>query len=170
MPRLLGKTAIEVRDDYQVTLLVLASMSLKPKPGQRPSVAEAVSAMSADDRMSRVVTGITRLCEPFLRHWRGCHWKSSLPQTKKGSARQRLFELVDKELDRIGEFREMHQKIADADLGEASRPGWHLRPARKGTGEDLPPMAPSRPELDQTTDPPAGNCQPSAHDTSTHDA
>jgi hypothetical protein len=152
MVRLLGKTAIEVRDDYQVTLLVLASMSLKPKPGQTPSVAEAVSAMSADDRMSRVVAGITRLCEPFPRHWRGCHWRSSLLQTKRrGSGYSKSW---------------IKSWIGSVSFGRCTRrsptpilprrpSGWHLRPARKGTGEDLPPMAPSRPELDQTTDPPA---------------
>ena len=48
MVRLLGKTALEVKDDYQVALLVLASMALlpepKPDPGQQPSFAEAVTA------------------------------------------------------------------------------------------------------------------------------
>jgi hypothetical protein len=71
MVRLLGKTALEVKDDYEVALLVLASMALKPEPepelGQKPRFAETVSAMSGDDRISRVFAGITRLCEPFQR-------------------------------------------------------------------------------------------------------
>jgi hypothetical protein len=122
MARLLGKTAIEVKDDYQVTLLVLASMSLKPKPepepGQTPTVAEAVSAMSGDDRMLRVVAGITRLCEPFQQALARMPLEKLAP-ANEAEARQRLFEVVDQELDRIGQFREMHQKIADADLAEA---------------------------------------------------
>ena len=69
MVRLLGKTALEVKDDYQVALLVLASMALKPDTqpaaGGKATFDEDVSAMPRDDRMSEVVAGITRMCEPF---------------------------------------------------------------------------------------------------------
>jgi hypothetical protein len=65
MVRLLGKTAIEMKDDFQVALLVLASLALEPEPARKPTFAEAMSAMSRNDGLSRIVGGITRLCEPF---------------------------------------------------------------------------------------------------------
>jgi hypothetical protein len=122
MVRLLGKTALEVKDDYEVALLVLASMALVPKPeqepGRKPTFDEAVSAMSGDDRRSRVVAGITRLCEPFRQALAGMPLDKLAPANEE-EARQRLLEVVDQELGRIGQFREMLQKIADANEAEA---------------------------------------------------
>src|ERR1700733_7927546 len=62
MVRLLGKTAIEMKDDFQVALFVLASLALEPEaePVRKPTFAEAVRAMSRNDGLSRVVEGITR--------------------------------------------------------------------------------------------------------------
>ena len=86
MVRLLGKTAIEMKDDFQIALLVLASLALEPAtapPARKPTVAEAMHAMSRDHRLTRVLEGITRLCVPFQQRWRGCPWISSLRRTQR---------------------------------------------------------------------------------------
>jgi hypothetical protein len=121
MVRLLGKTAIEMKDDFQVLLLVLASLAIEPPepvPSQPGTLAEAVSALSRDDRLSRVVAGITRLCEPFQQALARMPLDKLAPENEE-QARQRLFAVVDQELGRIGRIRAMLQKIADADLAEA---------------------------------------------------
>jgi hypothetical protein len=122
MVRLPGKSALEVNDDYQVALLVLASMALKPDtqpaPGGKATFDEAVSAMPRDDRMSRVVAGITRLCEPCQQALARMPLDKLAPESEE-EARRRLLEVVDQELDRIGQLRAMLQKIADADTAEA---------------------------------------------------
>src|SRR5258707_4006398 len=103
-------------------MLVLASMALKPEPepelGQKPRFAEKVSAMHRDDRMSRVVAGITRLCEPFQQALARMPLDKLAPESEE-EARRRLLEVVDQELDRIGRFQAMLQKIAKADEAEA---------------------------------------------------
>ena len=71
--RLLGKTVLEAKDDYQVALLVLASMALLPESerepmpdsGQKPALAESINGMNRDERLSRIAAGITRSSEPF---------------------------------------------------------------------------------------------------------
>jgi hypothetical protein len=97
-------------------------MALKPEPKQEPgrkaTFLEAVSAMSGDDQISRVVAGITRLCEPFQQALAGIPLEK-LARANEEEARQRLLEVVDRELGRIGRFRAMLQKIAEADLAEA---------------------------------------------------
>ena len=122
MVRLLGKTAIEMKDDFQVALLVLASLALEPEPEPEPSrpatFAEAVSAMSQNDGLSRVVAGITRLCEPFQQALARMPLDKLAPENKE-EARQRLFAVVQQEEGRIGRIRAMLQKIADADDAEA---------------------------------------------------
>ena len=70
------------------------------------------------DQISRVVAGITRLCEPFQQALAGMPLEKLAPANQE-EARQRLLEVVDQELGRIGRFREMLQTIADADLAEA---------------------------------------------------
>ena len=74
--------------------------------------------MPRDDRMSQVVAGITRLCEPFQQTLARMPLDKLAPESEE-EARQRLLEVVDQELDRIGQLRAMLQKIADADLAEA---------------------------------------------------
>ena len=122
--RLLGKTALEVKDDYQVALLVLASMALLSEPestpdsGQQPSFAEAASAVNRDKRLSRIAAGITRLCEPFQEALARMPLDKLAPGNE-AEARQRLLRVVDQELGRIGRSRAMLQQIADADEAEA---------------------------------------------------
>jgi hypothetical protein len=74
--------------------------------------------MSGDDRISRVAAGITRLCEPIQQALARMPLDKLAPESEE-EARQRLLEVVDQELDRIGRFQAMLQKIADADLAEA---------------------------------------------------
>jgi hypothetical protein len=74
--------------------------------------------MSSQPLWSRVVAGITRLCEPFQQALTGMPLEKLAPANEE-EARQRLLEVVDQELGRIGRFRAMLQKIADADLAEA---------------------------------------------------
>ncbi len=118
MVRLLGKTAIEMKDDFQVALLVLASLALEPEPARKPTFAEAMSAMSRNDGLSRVVEGITRLCEPFQQALARMPLDKLAPENE-AQARQRLSAVVEEELGRIGRIRARLQKIADADLAEA---------------------------------------------------
>ena len=92
--RLLGKTAIEMKDDFQVALLVLASLALEPattapEPDRKPRIAEAIRAMSRDNRLSRVVEGITRLCEPFQQALARMPLDKLAPENET-QARQRL--------------------------------------------------------------------------------
>jgi hypothetical protein len=118
----LGKTAIEMKDDFQVALLVLASLALEPEPESEPvqkhTFAEAVRAMSRNDGLSRVVNGITRLCEPFQQALARMPLDKLAPENE-AQARQRLTAVVEQELGRIGRIRARLQKIADADLAEA---------------------------------------------------
>ncbi len=122
MVRLLGKTAIEMKDDFQVALLVLASLALEPEPAAEPvcepKFAEAVRAISRNDGLSRVVEGITRLCEPFQQALARMPLDKLAPENE-AQARQRLTAVVEEELGRIGRIRARLQKIADADLAEA---------------------------------------------------
>jgi hypothetical protein len=122
MVRLMGKTALEVKDDFQVALLVLASLALEPAPepdpGRKSKFADVMSAMSRDDRLSRVVAGVTRLCEPFQQALARMPLDKLAPENEE-QARQRLFAVVDQELGRIGRIRAMLQKFADADEAEA---------------------------------------------------
>jgi hypothetical protein len=122
MVRLMGKTALEVKHDFQVALLVLASLALEPAPepatGREPTVAETASAMTRNDGVSRVVAGITRLCEPFQQALARMPLDRLAPDNED-EARQRLMAVVDQELDRIDRFRDRLQKIADADEAEA---------------------------------------------------
>jgi hypothetical protein len=121
MVRLLGKTAIEMKDDFQVAVLVLASLALEPEPEaepvRKPMFAEALTVMSRDDRLSRVVEGITRLCEPFQQALARMPLDKLAPENE-AQARQRLSEVVEQELGRIGRIRARLQNIADADLAE----------------------------------------------------
>src|SRR3984957_13462533 len=118
MVRLLGKTAIEMKDDFQVALLVLASLALEPEPIQKPTFAESMIAMSRDNRLSRVVEGITRLCEPFQQALARMPLDKLAPENE-AQARQRLSAVVEEELGRIGRIRARLQKMADADLAAA---------------------------------------------------
>ena len=122
MVRLLGKTAIEMKDDFQVALLVLASLALEPdaapEPARKPTVAEAMHAMSRDHRLTRVLEGITRLCEPFQQALARMPLDKLAPENAV-QARQRLSAVVEEELGRIGRIRARLQQIADADLAEA---------------------------------------------------
>ena len=122
MVRLLGKTAIEMKDDFQVALLVLASLALEPdaapEPARKPTVAEAMHAMSRDHRLTRVLEGITRLCEPFQQALARMPLEKLAPENAV-QARQRLSAVVEEELGRIGRLRARLQQIADADLAEA---------------------------------------------------
>ncbi len=123
MVRLLGKTAIQMKDDFQVALLVLASLALEPaataaEPVRKPTFAESMIAMSRDNRLSRVVEGITRLCEPFQQALARMPLDKLAPENE-AQARQRLSAVVEEELGRIGRIRARLQKIADADLAEA---------------------------------------------------
>ena len=128
----LGKTAIEMKDDFQVALLVLASLALEPEaePVRKPTFAEAVRAMSRNDGLSRVVEGITRLCEPFQQALARMPLDKLAPENE-AQARQRLTAVVEEELGRIGRIRARLQKIADADLTRRGPgPAWRSRPAR----------------------------------------
>ena len=122
MVRLLGKTAIEMKDDFQVALLVLASLALEPDaapdPARNPTLAEAMHAMSRDHRLTRVLEGITRLCEPFQQALARMPLEKLAPENAV-QARQRLSAVVEEELGRIGRRRARLQQIADADLAEA---------------------------------------------------
>ena len=122
MVRLLGKTAIEMKDDFQVALLVLASLALEPaaapEAARKATVAEAMSAMSRDHRLTRVLEGITRLCEPFQQALARMPLEKLAPENAV-QARQRLSAVVEEELGRIGRLRAKLQQIADADLAEA---------------------------------------------------
>jgi hypothetical protein len=122
MVRLLGKTAIEMKDDFQVALLVLASLALESEPEsepvREPTFAEAVRAISRNDGLSRVVDGITRLCEPFQQALARMPLDKLAPENA-AQARQRLSDVVEEELGRIGRIRARLQKIADADEAEA---------------------------------------------------
>ena len=122
MVRLLGKTAIEMKDDFQVALLVLASLALEPdaapEAARKPTVAEAMHAMSRDHRLTRVLVGITRLCEPFQKALARMPLDKLAPENAV-QARQRLSAVVEEELGRIGRLRARLQQIADADLAEA---------------------------------------------------
>ena len=81
--------------------------------------AEAIRAMTPNDGLSRVVAGITRLCEaPFQQAWARMPLDKLAPENQE-EARQRLFAVVEREEGRIGRIRAMLQKIADADLAEA---------------------------------------------------
>jgi len=103
-------------------LLVLASLALAPEPEaepvRKPAFAEAVRAMSRNDGLSRVVEGITRLCEPFQQSLARMPLDKLAPENE-AQARQRLSAVVEEELGRIGRIRARLQKIADADLAEA---------------------------------------------------
>ena len=105
MVRLLGKTAIEMKDDFQVALLVLASLALEPdaapETARKPTVAEAMHAMSRDHRLTRVLVGITRLCEPFQQALARMPLEKLAPENAV-QARQRLSAVVEEELERIG--------------------------------------------------------------------
>ena len=122
MVRLLGKTAIEMKDDFQVALLVLASLALEPdaarEPCRKPTIAEAMHAMSRDQRLTRVLEGITRLCAPFQQALARMPLEKLAPENAL-QARQRLSAVVEEELERIGRRRDRLQQIADADLAEA---------------------------------------------------
>jgi hypothetical protein len=118
MVRLLGKTAIEMKDDFQVALLVLASLALEPEPVRKLTFAESMIAMSRNDGLSRIVDGITRLCEPFQRALARMPLDKLAPENE-AQARQRLSAVVEEELGRIGRIRVRLQKIADADLAGA---------------------------------------------------
>ena len=122
MVRLLGKTAIEMKDDFQIALLVLASLALEPdaapEPARKPAIAEAMHMMSRDHRLTRVLEGITRLCEPFQQALARMPLDKLAPENA-AQARQRLSAVVEEELDRIGLIRARLQQIADADLAEA---------------------------------------------------
>ena len=122
MVRLLGKTAIEMKDDFQIALLVLASLALEPdaapEPARKPTIAEAMHMMSRDHRLTRVLEGITRLCEPFQQALARMPLDKLAPENA-AQARQRLSAVVEEELDRIGLIRARLQQIADADLAEA---------------------------------------------------
>ena len=122
MVRLLGKTAIEMKDDFQVALLVLASLALEPDATpevvRKATVAEAMHAMSRDHRLTRVLEGITRLCEPFQQALARMPLEKLAPENE-AQARQRLSAVVEEELQRIGRIRARLQTIADADLAEA---------------------------------------------------
>ena len=74
-----------------------------PVPGRPATCAEPVSTMTQNDRVSRVVAGVTRLCEPLQQALlRGCLWTSWHPKTKE-QARQQLFAVVEQEVG-SGEF------------------------------------------------------------------
>ena len=122
MVRLLGKTAIEMKDDFQVALLVLASLALEPaaapEAARKATVAEAMHAMSRDHRLTRVLEGITRLCVPFQQALARMPLEKLAPENP-AQARQRLSAVVEEELGRIGRLRARLQQIADADLAEA---------------------------------------------------
>ena len=60
MVRLLGKTAIEVKDDYQVALLVLASVALEPESKPQPSLSRGRPATFAE-AVERHVSGRTAI-------------------------------------------------------------------------------------------------------------
>ena len=74
--------------------------------------------MTPNDGLSRVVAGITRLCEPFQQALARMPLDKLAPENQE-EARQRLFAVVEQEEGRIGRIRAMLQKIADADLAEA---------------------------------------------------
>ena len=74
--------------------------------------------MSRDDRLSRLVAGITRLCEPFQQALARMPLDKLAPENE-AQARQRLLEVVEQEEGRIGRIRAMLQEIADADEAEA---------------------------------------------------
>jgi hypothetical protein len=63
--------------------------------------------MSSQPLWSRVVAGITRLCEPFQQALAGMPLEKLAPANEE-EARQRLLAVVDQELDRIGRFRAEH--------------------------------------------------------------
>ena len=122
MVRLLGKTAIEMKDDFQVALLVLASLALEPdaapEPARKATVAEAMHAISRDQRLTRVLEGITRLCVPFQQALARMPLDKLAPENAV-QARQRLSAVVEGELERIGRLRDRLQQIADVDQAEA---------------------------------------------------
>ena len=122
MVRLLGKTGIEMKDDFQVALLVLASLALEPdgalEPARKHRVAEAMHAMSRDQRLTRVIDGITRLCVPFQQALARMPLDKLAPENA-AQARQRLSAVVEEELGRIGRLRGRLQQIAEADQAEA---------------------------------------------------
>ena len=74
--------------------------------------------MSRDHRLTRVLEGITRLCEPFQQALARMPLEKLAPENAV-QARQRLSAVVEEELGRIGRLRARLQQIADADLAEA---------------------------------------------------
>src|ERR1700722_4632265 len=118
MVRLLGKTAIEMKDDFQVAMLVLASLALEPEPVQKPTFAEAAHAMSRNDGLSRVVEGTPRRGEPFQLALARLPLDKLAPENA-AQARQRLSDVLEEGLGRIGGIRAGLKKIPDADLAEA---------------------------------------------------
>src|SRR5262249_18452693 len=122
MVRLLGKTALEMKDDYQVALLVLAGVALardtEPDASQKSTLADAARTMAQPQGLARVVAGITRLCEPFQKALARMPLDRLAPENQ-AQARERLMAVVEQELDRTGRFRARLQQIAEADLAEA---------------------------------------------------
>jgi hypothetical protein len=106
----LDKTVLEMVDDHQVLLLVLASMALEPEPrpepgpGRQPTIADVVSSMSWNDGLSRAIAGITRQCAPFQQELAPVPLDKLTPENE-ADARQRLLEVVDQEISRIGRIR-----------------------------------------------------------------
>ena len=122
--RLLGKTAIEMKDDFQVALLVLASLALEPAATAAQAGPEA-HVRRVDEPRCRGTIG----CREWSRGSPGCASRlqqaaarmplDKLAPENEAQARQRLSAVVEEELGRIGRIRARLQKIADADLAEA---------------------------------------------------